>query len=94
MTNADDRYQIIGGSGVIEIEVERRRSGGQSVLRVRDFADGMDAAMMEKKLSRIGTLNRASAELLPLEPHWWRERHYLNNYMTVCYVACACFTRW
>ncbi len=53
-TNADDRYQILGTGGVIEIEVERRRSTGQSVLRVRDFADGMDAKTMERKLSFVG----------------------------------------
>jgi hypothetical protein len=54
VTNSDDRYQILDADGVIEIEVERRRSTGQSVLRVRDFADGMDAKTMEKKLSFLG----------------------------------------
>ena len=43
VTNSDDRYQILGTDGRIEIEVERRRSGRSSVLRVRDFADGMTA---------------------------------------------------
>ncbi|MDQ7842088.1 MAG: hypothetical protein RDU83_13870 [bacterium] len=54
VTNADDRYQILDSDGVIEIELERRRGTGQSVIRVRDFADGMDAATMERKLSFVG----------------------------------------
>lgn len=54
VTNSDDRYQILNVDGVIEIEVERRRGTGQSILRVRDFADGMDASTMEKKLSFVG----------------------------------------
>jgi len=54
VTNSDDRYQILGVKGIIDIEIERRRGKTPSVLRVRDFADGMDAATMEKKLSFIG----------------------------------------
>ena len=54
VTNSDDRYQVLDADGVIEIELERRRGTGQSVLRVRDFADGMDLSTMEKKLSFIG----------------------------------------
>ena len=54
VTNADDRYQILGCSGTVEIEVERRRSGNPSILRVRDYADGMTADVMENKLSRLG----------------------------------------
>lgn len=54
VTNADDRYQILDRDGVVEIEVERRRSKGTSVLRVRDHADGIDADTMERKLSFIG----------------------------------------
>ena len=54
VTNADDRYQILDTEGVIEIEVERRRGRSPSALRVRDFADGMDAATMKRKLSFIG----------------------------------------
>lgn len=54
VTNADDRYQILGCDGLIDIEIERHRRTDQSVLRVRDFADGMDAVTMEKKLSFIG----------------------------------------
>jgi hypothetical protein len=54
VTNSDDRYQILQSDGVIEIELERRRTTGQSILRVRDFADGMDAATMERKLSYMG----------------------------------------
>jgi hypothetical protein len=53
VTNADDRYQVVGGSGRIEIEVERRRNR-PSILRVRDFADGMTLAVMREKLGRFG----------------------------------------
>lgn len=53
VTNADDRYQILGCPGLIEIEVERRK-GQPSILRVRDFADGMTSSVMEEKLSRMG----------------------------------------
>src|SRR5678815_4676852 len=54
VTNADDRYQILRKPGRIEIEVERRRGSARSILRVRDFADGMDSKTMEKKLSSLG----------------------------------------
>ena len=53
VTNADDRYQVLGGTGKIEIEVERHR-GRPSILKVRDFADGMTSSVMEEKLSRMG----------------------------------------
>lgn len=53
VTNADDRYQVIGRKGRIEIEVERRREA-PGVLRVRDFADGMTSLVMEDKISRMG----------------------------------------
>ncbi len=53
ITNADDRYQIIGGSGRIEIEAQRHR-GAPSQIRVRDFADGMTQDTMDRKLSRLG----------------------------------------
>jgi hypothetical protein len=61
VTNADDRYQILETPGRIEIEVERRRGEGHS-LRVRDFADGMDATTMERKLSTIGGRESGLAE--------------------------------
>jgi hypothetical protein len=54
VTNADDRYQVLKRNGVIEIEVERRRGKKPNILRVRDFADGMNATTMEKKLSFLG----------------------------------------
>jgi hypothetical protein len=54
VTNSDDRYQVVGGSGVIEIEVERHRGKELTLLRVRDFADGMDAGTMDRKLSVMG----------------------------------------
>jgi len=53
VTNADDRYQVLECSGRIEIEVDRRK-GEPSLLRVRDFADGMTAEVMDRKLSRMG----------------------------------------
>ncbi|NJN63875.1 MAG: hypothetical protein HC882_02675 [Acidobacteria bacterium] len=62
VTNADDRYQRLRRPGVIEIEVERRRGAGRSVLRVRDHADGMDAETMERKLSTIGGRESGLAE--------------------------------
>ena len=61
VTNADDRYQIVGGSGRIEIEVQRRR-GARSKIRVRDFADGMTQDTMDQKLSRLGGRESGLAE--------------------------------
>jgi len=55
VTNADDRYQILGTSGKIEIELSRRRAAGESpTLRVRDFADGMPMAVMSQKIGHTG----------------------------------------
>jgi len=54
VTNADDRYQVLDRDGKIEIDVERRRGTEMSILRVRDFADGMDASTMDAKLSTMG----------------------------------------
>ncbi len=53
VTNADDRYQVLGKNGRVEIEIKRHR-GRPSVLRVRDFADGMTSEEMELKLARMG----------------------------------------
>ena len=53
VTNADDAYQRLESHGRIEIEVERRR-GSPSLLKVRDFAAGMTADVMEHNLSRLG----------------------------------------
>ena len=59
VTNADDRYQLLEsqgkleGSGVIQIDIERRRKGNK-LLKIRDFADGMTAAIMDEKLSNVG----------------------------------------
>lgn len=53
-TNSDDRYQILGTSGRVEIELGRRGRGQSSILRVRDFADGMTTGQMNRKLGRIG----------------------------------------
>ena len=54
VTNSDDRYQVLSRNGTIEVEVERRRGASPSLLRVRDYADGMDANTMERKLSVLG----------------------------------------
>ena len=54
ITNADDRYQVLGTKGRIEIEVRRHRTK-PSLLVVRDFADGMTSTVMESKLSRVGS---------------------------------------
>lgn len=52
-TNVDDRYQSFGVSGDTEIDIERHRSE-PSKLRIRDFADGMTAKVMDEKLSKVG----------------------------------------
>ena len=52
VTNVDDRYQILGKAGRIEIEIERHR-GSPHILRVRDFADGMTSDTMDLKLSNF-----------------------------------------
>jgi len=54
VTNADDRYQILDREGIIEIDIEHKRGKSPSILKVRDYADGMDSDTMEKKLSFIG----------------------------------------
>jgi len=54
VTNSDDRYQILKAKGSIDIEVVRRRGDSQQILKVKDYADGMDAKTMESKLSFIG----------------------------------------
>jgi len=53
-TNVDDRYKILDVPGDIEIDIERHRGSEPSKLRVRDFADGMTAKVMDEKLSRLG----------------------------------------
>ena len=55
ITNADDRYQVLGIPGQIELELVRRRAAGESsTLRVRDFADGMAMGVMSQKIGRTG----------------------------------------
>ncbi|GAG93750.1 unnamed protein product, partial [marine sediment metagenome] len=54
VTNCDDRYQILGAKGKIEIEVRRHRGGKGSILKVRDYADGMDSQTMQEKLQGYG----------------------------------------
>ncbi|MEO0067941.1 MAG: hypothetical protein ABIK23_02260 [candidate division WOR-3 bacterium] len=58
ITNSDDSYRNIeetgkNVSGVIEIEIERRRSK-PSIVIVRDFAEGMSREDMYKKLGALG----------------------------------------
>jgi hypothetical protein len=53
ITNSDDRYQLLGTAGRIEIEVERKR-GEPSIVKVRDFADGMTSDVMDSKLAIMG----------------------------------------
>ena len=54
ITNADDRYVVLKAKkGRIEIEVERKRKGVPSVIKVRDFADGMTSEVMKKKIKRL-----------------------------------------
>ncbi len=55
ITNADDRYQVLGIHGKIEIELTRRKSAdGSSTLHVRDFADGMTTEVMSQKIGHTG----------------------------------------
>ena len=54
VTNCDDRYQILQTKGRVEIELGRQGKGQPSILRVRDFADGMTTDQMNRKLGRIG----------------------------------------
>ena len=54
VTNADDRHQILRTEGKVEIELGRQGKGQPSILRVRDFADGMTTGQMNRKLGRIG----------------------------------------
>ena len=54
VTNSDDRYEVLGVPGRIEIEVERHRGVKGSILRVRDFADGMTSSVMDEKLQGYG----------------------------------------
>ena len=54
VTNSDDRYQILQTRGSVEIELGRQGRGQPSILRVRDFADGMTTDQMNRKLGRIG----------------------------------------
>ena len=76
ITNADDRYVLLKEQGVlqrmgvIEIEVERRRKGKPSIIRVRDFADGMTADDMDKKLARLAG-GRADSALSVTPKNEW-----------------------
>ena len=58
VTNADDAYQRMSKSERpktcrIEIEVERRRAE-PTLVRVRDFAQGLTRADMDKKIGEVG----------------------------------------
>ena len=55
ITNVDDRYQLLDTKeGQIEVEVERHHKE-PSVIRTRDFADGMTSADMKLKLGQRGS---------------------------------------
>ena len=55
VTNADDRYQVLGIPGQIEIEIVRHRTTEEpTMLHVRDFADGMTSDIMDQKIGRMG----------------------------------------
>ena len=63
ITNADDRYEILGTNGEIHIGVERKRKkGAPSIIRVRDFADGMTIDVMKEKLCQLGKRVSGMAE--------------------------------
>jgi len=72
VTNADDRYVhleqqgLLKHKGRIEIEVERRRREAPSVVRVRDFADGMTIDVMENKLAKVGHRVSGMADGVPV----------------------------
>jgi hypothetical protein len=54
VTNADDAYSRAQRSGRIDLEIERRRKGVPSILKVRDFATGFTNQEMDSKLSQLG----------------------------------------
>ena len=54
LTNADDDYVRKHLSGIIEIDVERRRKGSPTRVCVRDFSKGLTQADMDTKLKRLG----------------------------------------
>ena len=54
VTNADDAYARRKSRGRIEIEIERRRKGTPSILRVRDFAGGIAHNEIDNKLKKLG----------------------------------------
>jgi len=72
ITNADDRYVHLAERGqftkpgLVEIEVERKRKGSPSMVRVRDFADGMTDEVMSEKLARVGNRVSGMAEGVPV----------------------------
>jgi len=72
ITNPDDRYVHLAERGqfikpgLIEIEVDRKRKGSSSIIRVRDFADGMTNKVMSEKLARVGKRVSGMAEGVPV----------------------------
>ena len=73
VTNAADRYQILQTEGRVEIEVGRQGRGRPSILRVRDFADGMSTDQMNRKLGRIGGwVSGMEGGLAVRGIRWWR----------------------
>ena len=64
VTNCDDRYQLLGIKGTIDIEVERHHGSTPSVIRVRDHADGMTSEIMDAKIGRLG------GRVMGVSPYW------------------------
>ena len=64
ITNADDAYTGVGGSGKIIIEVEHRRSQPWKVV-VRDRAKGMTAARSKVKPTRARRFEERGAAFDP-----------------------------
>ncbi|HXF48507.1 MAG TPA: hypothetical protein VNL73_03650 [Verrucomicrobiae bacterium] len=59
ITNGDDSYyrlesKGIPGSGKIEIEIDRRPKSKQTLIRIRDFAEGIDNQRMDECVGYYG----------------------------------------
>src|SRR5687768_17438789 len=75
VTNCNDSYQRMedagaAGSGVIVVELQRRHTG--SVLRVRDFAEGMTDSGMDQMVGTYGGATSGFKEGRPVRGLWGR----------------------
>jgi len=75
ITNSNDSYARLeaqgrSAPGEIVIEVQRRR--GNSILRVRDFAEGMDDARMERVVGAYGEATSGLKEDQAVRGMWGR----------------------